>query len=190
MPAPRHTAFGATGGRSPDDSVEPLGAERGIITKVEVDVALERAIGVERDPAATARIVALVGALPRELDARPAITSRVAAVEFSRHRDEAQFAETVLIELDEAGPDQVDGLLIPVVHLRDTPAADNPPAPGHATRVAARRAAAWQGGLKSDRVRPGSSCHERKCTGTRESLASQGQVNRTQFRDPRLPGKS
>ena len=33
-------------GRSPDDSYEPLGAERGIITKVEVDVTLERAIGV------------------------------------------------------------------------------------------------------------------------------------------------
>jgi hypothetical protein len=66
--------------------------------------------------AATARVVALVGALPRELDARPAITIRVAAVEFSRHRDEAQFAETVLIELDETGLHQVDGLLIPVAH--------------------------------------------------------------------------
>src|SRR5204863_6291353 len=139
MPAPRHTAFGATGGRSPDDSVEPLGAERGIITKVEVDVALERAIGVERDPAATARIVALVGALPRELDTRPAITSRVAAVEFSRHRDEAQFAETILIEQDEAGLHQVDGLLTPVVHLCNTPPAYDPSALGHATRVAARR---------------------------------------------------
>ena len=78
MPAPRKVAFGATGA-SPDDSVEPLGAERGIITNVEVDVTLERAIGVERGPAATAH----VGALPRELDARPAITICVAAVEFS-----------------------------------------------------------------------------------------------------------
>ena len=98
---------------------------------------LERAIGVERGPAATAHVVALVGALPRELDARPAITIRVAAVEFSRHRDEAQSAETVLIELDEAGLDQVDGLLIPVVHLCDTPPAYDPPTLGHATRVAA-----------------------------------------------------
>jgi hypothetical protein len=31
-----------------------LGSERGIITKVEVDVTLERAIGVERGPAAAA----------------------------------------------------------------------------------------------------------------------------------------
>jgi hypothetical protein len=66
-------------------------------------VTRERAIGVERGPAAIAHVVALVGALPRELDARPAITIGVAAVEFSRHRDEAQFAETVLIELDKAG---------------------------------------------------------------------------------------
>jgi hypothetical protein len=51
MPAPRHAAFGATEGHSPDDSVEPLGPERGIITKVEVDAALERAIGVEHGPA-------------------------------------------------------------------------------------------------------------------------------------------
>jgi hypothetical protein len=50
--------------------------------EVEVDVTLERAIRVERGPAAPAHVVALVGALPRELDARPAITIRVAAVEF------------------------------------------------------------------------------------------------------------
>jgi hypothetical protein len=55
-------------GYCPDGSVEPLGAERGIITKVEVDVALERAIGVERGPAAAAHLVALVRTLPRELD--------------------------------------------------------------------------------------------------------------------------
>jgi hypothetical protein len=47
-----------------DDSVESLGSERGIITKVEIDVTLERAIGVERGPAAAAHLVALVGALP------------------------------------------------------------------------------------------------------------------------------
>jgi hypothetical protein len=34
----------------------------------------------------------------RELNARPAITIRVAAVEFSRHHDEAQTAEAVIIE--------------------------------------------------------------------------------------------
>jgi len=67
-------------------------------SKVEVDVALERAI-----------------------------TIYVTAVEFSRHRDEA-------------GLDQVDSLLIPVVHLRETPPAYDLPAPGHATRVTARRA--------------------------------------------------
>ena len=61
--------------------VEPLGAERGIVTEVEVDVALERAVGVERGPAAAARVVALVGALPRELDPRLAVAIRVAAVE-------------------------------------------------------------------------------------------------------------
>ena len=66
-------------------------------------------------------IVTLVGALPRELDAQPAITIRVAAVEFSRHRDEAQIAEAIIIELDKAELDQINGLLIPVVHLGDTP---------------------------------------------------------------------
>ncbi len=84
---------------------------------------LERAIGIERGPAAAAHIVALVGALPRELNARPAITIRVAVVEFSRHHDEAQTAEAVIVELGEAGLDQIDGLLIPVIHLGDTPPA-------------------------------------------------------------------
>ena len=65
---------------------------------MEVDVALERAIGAESGPAAAAHIVTLVGALPRELDARPAITIRVAAVEFSRHRDEAQIAEAIITD--------------------------------------------------------------------------------------------
>jgi len=52
------------GGISLDDCVESLGSERGIITEVEIDVTLERAIGVERGPAAAAHLVALVGALP------------------------------------------------------------------------------------------------------------------------------
>ena len=88
---------------SPEDCEETLGPERGNIALVEVDVALDRAIGDERGPAATAHIVALVGALPRELNTRPAITIRVAAVEFSRHHDEAQAAEAVITKLDEAG---------------------------------------------------------------------------------------
>src|SRR5207249_12081612 len=119
MPAPRHTAFGATGGRSPDDSVEPLGAERGIITKVEVDVALERASGVERDPAATARIVALVGSLPLERDRQPAIPSLGPVVQSSRPRHEAPFSVTVLLDVDQAETDHVDGLAIPATHLHD-----------------------------------------------------------------------
>jgi hypothetical protein len=53
-----------SGAASREDSAEPLGAKRGIITEVEVDVTLERAIEVERGPAATAHVVALVGALP------------------------------------------------------------------------------------------------------------------------------
>ena len=64
-PAPRHAAFGGTGKsfrRSPAGPRDsgPLGAERGIITKVEVDVTRERAIGVKRGPATTAHVVALV----------------------------------------------------------------------------------------------------------------------------------
>jgi len=108
MPAPWHATFGATeksfrgSPAGPRDS-GPLGAERGIITKVKVDVTLERALGVERGPATTAHVVALVQALPRELNARPVITIRVSAVEFSRHRNEAQSAETFLTELDKAG---------------------------------------------------------------------------------------
>src|SRR5262249_55486155 len=112
-------------GRSPGGFVEPLGVEPGIVTEVKVDVALECAVGVERGPAATARVVALVGALPRELDPRLAVTIRVAAVEFPRHHDETQAAEAVLTELDEAGRDQVDGLLVPAVHLCDTPPASD-----------------------------------------------------------------
>ena len=44
--------------------------------------------------------------------------------------------------MDVPGLDQVDGFLIPIVHLGNTPAADDPLATGHAMRVAAQRAAA------------------------------------------------
>jgi hypothetical protein len=50
-------------GYCPDGSAGPLGAKRGIITKVEVDVALKRAIGVERGPAAAAHLITLVRTL-------------------------------------------------------------------------------------------------------------------------------
>ena len=94
---------------------------------------------------AAAHVVALVGALPRELDPRLAVAIRVAAVEVPGHHDETQAAEAVLTELDEAGLDQVNGLLVPVVHLRDTPPASDARTLGHATRLAARRAAADRG---------------------------------------------
>jgi hypothetical protein len=58
-------------GGSPGYSGDPLGAERGIITKVKVDVAFERAIGVERGPAATAHVVALVGRHSCGIDMSP-----------------------------------------------------------------------------------------------------------------------
>jgi hypothetical protein len=86
-------------GYCPDGSIKPLGAERGIITKVKVDVALECAIGVERGPAATAHLVALVAlvrTLPRKLGPWPAITIRVTVVKLSRHHDETQATEAVL----------------------------------------------------------------------------------------------
>ncbi|MGH3192553.1 MAG: PIN domain-containing protein [Streptosporangiaceae bacterium] len=44
--------------RSPDEPVESLGSERGIITKVEVDVTLKRAVRVERGPAAAFKLLA------------------------------------------------------------------------------------------------------------------------------------
>jgi hypothetical protein len=54
-----HAALGRTG-HSSDDPVEPLAAERGLIAEMEAGVALERAFGVERDPATTTHVVALV----------------------------------------------------------------------------------------------------------------------------------
>ncbi len=56
-----------------------------------------------------------------------------------RHHDEAQTAEAVIIELDEARLDQIDGLLIPVVHLGDTPPTYDAFNLGHATSVAAEQ---------------------------------------------------
>jgi hypothetical protein len=75
----------------------------------------------------------------------PGLCSRRLAEDgFSRHHNEAQAAEAVIIELDEARLDQIDGLLVPVVHLGDTPPAHDARTLGHATRVSARGAAAFE----------------------------------------------
>jgi len=79
---------------------------------------------------------------PCHENSTPGLPSRSASRQssFSRHHDETQLAEAGFIELDEAGLDQINGLLIPVVHLGDTPPANDARALGHATRVAARKA--------------------------------------------------
>ena len=79
--------------------------------------------GVERGPAAAVTSSPWSEPCHETQPPRFPIAFRFAAVEFSLYHDEAQTAEAVIIEFDEAGLDEIDGILIPVVHLGDTPLA-------------------------------------------------------------------
>jgi hypothetical protein len=73
-------------------------------------------------PAASADLVALVDALPGELDTGLAVPLDRAAVQPTADGDETELAGAVLGELDEARLDQVDDVAVPPAHLHDPPA--------------------------------------------------------------------
>jgi hypothetical protein len=83
-----------------------------VVAEVEVDVPVQRTVRVQHRPASAARGRGVVVPLPREFHFWPVVARRVPAVELAVNRDEAELAESVVAELDEAGLDQVDGVLI------------------------------------------------------------------------------
>ena len=91
---------------------------------VKVDVPGQSAILLEIHPASTARGIALVVAVPGEVDAGPAVPLPVPAVHPPIDGYEAELTALAL-ELDEGGPEEINRLLVPDVHLRDAPLAGN-----------------------------------------------------------------
>jgi hypothetical protein len=109
----------------------PLGSDRveaGVVAQVEVEVTAQRAVGFQRRPAATAGRIALVEALPRELDSRASFARSLSPVHSGLDGDEAEAAQGVRLELDESGGDEVNGVPVPEVHVHDPP----PPYDAHA----------------------------------------------------------
>jgi len=70
-------------------------------------------------------LIAVVMALPAELDVRASRALLVAAVHPALHSDEPQPAGLVLAKLDEGGPHEIDRLSVPELHLDDPPAAQH-----------------------------------------------------------------
>src|SRR5258708_22335046 len=83
---------------------------------------LTRAVIGQCRPAAPADLITLVITLPAELHAATSAALR-AAVHPPPDDDETELAGPAVTELDEAGLHQVDGLLVPHVHLHDPPPA-------------------------------------------------------------------
>src|SRR5262245_39764612 len=93
---------------------------------MEVDVADERAVGLDDTPATTGRIIAVVPTNPAELDGRTAIALDVTAIDVPLDGDEAQVARSISSDLDEARTKEVDRIAVPKVHLHDLPTAGHP----------------------------------------------------------------
>src|SRR5712691_11637458 len=112
-------------GRGSDLRVLPdaHGAEAGVVAEVEVQVPLKRAVIGQYCPAPPADLITLVIALPAELHAVTSAVLARAAVHPPPDDDETELAGPVVAELDEAGRHQVDGILVPQVHLHDPPPA-------------------------------------------------------------------
>jgi hypothetical protein len=103
----------------------------------------KRAVIGQYRPAPPADLITLVITLPAELHAGTSVALARAAVHPPPDGDETELAGPVVAELDEAGRYQVDGLLIPHVHLCDPPPAIQvhhsfllPPSSSPATSVA------------------------------------------------------
>src|SRR5260221_10733853 len=88
---------------------------------MEVDAAAQRAVAPQHGPSTAGHRVALVVALPRELNTRTAVARRVAAIDLTFDGDESEAACALLVELDEGGADQVQVIPIPELHLHDSP---------------------------------------------------------------------
>src|SRR6266516_5081542 len=99
------------------------GAEAGVVAEVEVKMPLKRAVIGQHRPAPPADLITLVITLPAELHARTSAALARAAVHPPPDGHETELAGPVVAELDEAGHHQVDGLLVPQVHLHDPPPA-------------------------------------------------------------------
>ena len=105
--------------------------EARVVAEVEEDPPIERAVLGEGRPATTGDLVALVAALPGELDAGPPVTGRLAAVHPPVDDDEPEPPGPVAIELDERGCHQVDGVGVPQLHRYDPPPAGEVRHPRH-----------------------------------------------------------
>jgi hypothetical protein len=90
---------------------------------VDEQVSLERDLINHSGPAPPADLIALVHAVPAELDADAAVAFGTAAVHPATEGDEAELAGPVPGELDEAGFKEVDRIAVPHVHLHDPPSA-------------------------------------------------------------------
>lgn len=74
------------------------GVEGRVVTEVEVDVPIQRTVGVQDGPATAARGRCVVVALPGELHCRPIVARSLAAVQLAVDRDEAELTQSVIAD--------------------------------------------------------------------------------------------
>src|SRR6266545_6054671 len=117
--------------------------EARVITKVEIDVSTQQPVLLKHRPATAAGGIALVVAFPGELDTRAPIALAAVAVHPPLDGNEPEMPGPVGAELHVAGPEEVDSLSIPEVHLH------NPPHTGHTHHHFLRNLGPQQGWISS-----------------------------------------
>lgn len=88
---------------------------------MEVDMSARGTILFKPGPAATTGRFAVVVTEPGELNAREPVPLPVDAVHPTSHSDELELTLPALVELDERRADQVDIILIPLIHFGYAP---------------------------------------------------------------------
>jgi hypothetical protein len=123
-------------------------------------MSLKRAVICQYRPAPPADLITLVVTLPAELHAGTSVTLARAAVHPPPDGYETELAGPVVTELDEAGRYQVDGLLIPQVHLYDPPPAMQPHDSFLSHHAGGRRFPRDQSADAGEATRPGGDPYE------------------------------
>ena len=105
---PRHPGSARTSTRADHNLLAqgPLGAKTGIVSKVEIEVSMQDAVGLQGGPSSATDLVSFVGSFPAELNTG-ASASRAPPVDPTRDNDESEFACVISAELDEGRSDQV-----------------------------------------------------------------------------------
>ena len=109
--------------------VSPLsrkrGPESGIVSQMEEDSTMQRAVFSDLGPTAAGNSLPFVIAVPAELDPLGGVPGARLPIDVPLDGDEGEGASPVGPELEQRWSQELDGIVIPQIHLDDPPGSDH-----------------------------------------------------------------